>query len=63
MGSASVALFFLFFFRRNRHYTITVTADNAINREEASISIAVNDDPKWSAPEVTLYGPYKTKVS
>ena len=62
MGSASVALFFLFF-RRNGRYLISVTADNVIDRDEASISIAIIDDPKWSAPEVTIYGPYKTSVS
>ena len=62
MGSASVALFF-HFFRRNGRYLITVTADNVINRKEALIYLAIIDDPKWSAPEVTLYGPYKTEVS
>ena len=51
------------FFRRNGRYLISVTADNAINRNEASIYIAIIDDPKWSAPEVTIYGPHKTSVS
>ena len=62
MGSASVALLFLFF-RRNGRYLISVTADNVIDREEASIYIAIIDDPKWSTPEVTIYGPHKTSVS
>ena len=53
----------LLFFRRNGRYLISVTADNAINRNEASIYIAIIDDPKWSAPEVTIYGPHKTSVS
>ena len=51
------------FFRRNGRYLISVTADNVIEREEASIYIAIIDDPKWSAPEVTIYGPYRTSVS
>ena len=41
-----------------------MTADNEIDRKEAaSIYIAIIDDPKWSAPEVTVYGPDKTSVS
>ena len=52
-----------FFFRRNGRYLISVTADNVIDKKEASIYIAIIDDPKWSAPEVTIYGPYKTSVS
>ena len=53
-----------FFFRRNGRYLISVTADNEIDtKEAASIYIAIIDDPKWSAPEVTVYGPDKTSVS